>query len=160
MNISLIAARSENGIIGDGPKIPWRAKGEQLLFKALTFNQWLLVGRVTFESMGVLADRKYAVLTRSQAIQETDDVRVFGSVDDALAGLAERTDHVIVAGGGQIYKATMSMTDTIHQSIIHRKVDGNVRFPEIPSDFTMVYSQRFQSNIDYTYQVWRNNKHL
>lgn len=30
------------------------AKGEQLLFKALTYNQWLLVGRKTFESMGAL----------------------------------------------------------------------------------------------------------
>ena len=27
------------------------AKGEQLLFKAITYNQWLLVGRKTFESM-------------------------------------------------------------------------------------------------------------
>lgn len=39
MKLSLIAAVSQNGIIGPGPDIPWQAKGEQLLFKALTYNQ-------------------------------------------------------------------------------------------------------------------------
>ncbi|HCA4529037.1 TPA: dihydrofolate reductase, partial [Escherichia coli] len=43
MKISLISAVSENGVIGSGPDIPWSVKGEQLLFKALTYNQWLLV---------------------------------------------------------------------------------------------------------------------
>ncbi|MBV1889726.1 MAG: DfrA family trimethoprim-resistant dihydrofolate reductase, partial [Gammaproteobacteria bacterium] len=34
MKLSLMAARSKNRIIGNGAEIPWRAKGEQLLFKA------------------------------------------------------------------------------------------------------------------------------
>ncbi|MGQ9093919.1 dihydrofolate reductase, partial [Klebsiella pneumoniae] len=63
MKLSLMAAISKNGVIGNGPDIPWSAKGEQLLFKAITYNQWLLVGRKTFESMGALPNRKYAVVT-------------------------------------------------------------------------------------------------
>ncbi|EQB6762499.1 dihydrofolate reductase, partial [Escherichia coli] len=54
MKLSLMVAISKNGVIGNGPDIPWSAKGEQLLFKAITYNQWLLVGRKTFESMGAL----------------------------------------------------------------------------------------------------------
>ena len=61
MKLSLIAAVAENGVIGSGSNIPWQAKGEQLLFKAMTYNQWLLVGRKTFESMGKLPNRKHAV---------------------------------------------------------------------------------------------------
>ncbi|HFP6079903.1 TPA: dihydrofolate reductase, partial [Escherichia coli] len=49
MKLSLMVAISKNGVIGNGPDIPWSAKGEQLLFKAITYNQWLLVGRKTFE---------------------------------------------------------------------------------------------------------------
>ncbi|HBL6105845.1 TPA: dihydrofolate reductase, partial [Enterobacter hormaechei] len=45
MKISLMAAKARNGVIGCGSDIPWNAKGEQLLFKAITYNQWLLVGR-------------------------------------------------------------------------------------------------------------------
>lgn len=39
MKLSLMVAHSENGVIGNGPDIPRKAKGEQLLLKAITFNQ-------------------------------------------------------------------------------------------------------------------------
>jgi len=157
MNISLMAAKSENNVIGAGPKIPWRAKGEQLLFKALTYNQWLLVGRKTFESMGVLPDRKYAVLTSTDTILESKHIKVFSSIDDALNATANLTDHLMVAGGGQIYKSTIHMADTLHVSTIHCEVDGNVFFPDIPEEFSPVFSQKFLSNIDYTYQILRKS---
>jgi dihydrofolate reductase (trimethoprim resistance protein) len=53
-----MVARSKNGVIGNGPDIPWAAKGELLLLKAMTFNQWIVVGRKTFESMGALPNQK------------------------------------------------------------------------------------------------------
>ncbi|HBT0424663.1 TPA: dihydrofolate reductase [Klebsiella pneumoniae] len=102
MKVSLMAARAKNGVIGCGPDIPWSAKGEQLLFKALTYNQWLLVGRKTFESMGPLPNRKYAVVTRSNWTAANENVVVFPSIDEAMGRLGEITDHVIVAGGGEI----------------------------------------------------------
>ncbi|WP_438826855.1 dihydrofolate reductase [Salmonella enterica] len=84
LKVSLIAAKAKNGVIGCGPDIPWSAKGEQLLFKALTYNQWLLVGRKTFESMGALPNRKYAVVTRSGWTSNDDNVVVFQSIEEAI----------------------------------------------------------------------------
>ena len=158
MKISFMAAVSENGIIGNGPDIPWSAKGEQLLFKAMTYNQWLLVGRKTFEAMGVLANRKYAVVSRSNSIAETDNVLVFSSIEGALEDLSKRTPHVIVAGGGEIFKALITQADTLHLSIIHTQVTGDVCFPEVPGDYTVVFEQFFESNINYTYQIWQKNE--
>jgi len=97
MKLSLISAKSENNIIGNGPDIPWSAKGEQLLFKALTFNQWLLVGRKTFESMGALPNRKYAVVSKKGLSSAPDGVLVFSSVEDALEKLATMPEHVFVS---------------------------------------------------------------
>ena len=84
MKLSLMVAISKNGVIGNGPDIPWSAKGEQLLFKAITYNQWLLVGRKTFESMGALPNRKYAVVTRSSFTSDNENVLIFPSIKDAL----------------------------------------------------------------------------
>lgn len=159
MKLSLMAAVSKNGIIGNGPDIPWQAKGEQLLFKAITYNQWLLVGRKTFESMGVLPNRKYAVISRASADSiagaDAEDVLVFGSIDKALTALAEITDHVIVAGGGEIYRHTIEQVDTLHISEIDTSPEGDIAFPEIPAAFSKVFEQRFESNVNYTYQIWR-----
>lgn len=155
MKLSLMAAISKNGVIGNGPDIPWSAKGEQLLFKAITYNQWLLVGRKTFESMGALPNRRYAVVTRSDFTSNNENVLVFPSIDAALNELEKITDHVIVSGGGEIYKSLISKVDTLHISTIDIEPEGDVVFPKIPDSFKLVFSQEFESNINYCYQVWQ-----
>ena len=161
LTLSLMAAVSNNGIIGNGPDIPWQAKGEQLLFKAMTYNQRLLVGRKTFESMGVLPNRHYAVVSRRDASQIAGAgdpaVAVYESIDIALSALAEVTDHVMVAGGGEIYQHTIERADTLHLSQIDIEIDGDVSFPAIPSAFSKVFEQHFSSNIDYRYQIWQRS---
>lgn len=154
MKLSIIVAISENGVIGAGSHIPWRAEGEQLLFKALTYNHWLLVGRKTFESMGNLPHRHYAVVTRSNYTCGDKSVLVFPSIEAALERLETLTDHVIVAGGGQVFRALIKKADIMHISTIHIEVEGDVHFPAIPPEFKKAFSQRFSSNIDYTYEIW------
>ncbi len=131
------------------------AKGEQLLFKALTYNQWLLVGRKTFESMGALPNRKYAVVTRSGWTSNDDNVVVFQSIEEAMDRLAEFTGHVIVSGGGEIYRETLPMASTLHLSTIDIEPEGDVFFPSIPNTFEVVFEQHFTSNINYCYQIWK-----
>lgn len=154
MIISLMAAKSDNNVIGNNAEIPWKAEGEQFLFKAMTYNHWILVGRKTFEAMGKLPNRKYAVISGSLEEKKDENVCIFNTVDRALAYLSDKTDLVVVSGGGQIYNEMISKVDVIHMSVIHCQVEGNVFFPEIPKEFKMVFSQGFKSNIDYTYQIW------
>ncbi|KXO09146.1 Dihydrofolate reductase [Moritella sp. JT01] len=157
MKLSLMAAKSKNGIIGNGPDIPWQAKGEQLLFKAMTYNQWLLVGRKTFESMGTLPNRKYAVISRSDFVSEDENVMVFSSIERALRQLEDITDHVIVSGGGEIYRSLISKVDTLHISTIDIETEGDIVFPEIPDSFSLAFEQKFKSNINYCYQIWKKS---
>jgi dihydrofolate reductase (trimethoprim resistance protein) len=156
MQISLIAAMAQNGIIGNGPDIPWQAKGEQLLFKALTFNQWLIVGRKTFAAMGPLPDRKFAVISRTPQVSQRADVRYFTAIDAALAHLQFETDHVIIGGGGEIYRATIARAAWIHLTTVHTDAVGDVRFPTLPATAREVFAQTFRSNVDYTYRIYRN----
>ena len=158
MKLSLMAAKSDNNVIGLDSQIPWKAEGEQLLFKAMTYNQWILVGRKTFEAMGRLPNRKYAVISGSLEENFGEDLAFFNTVDGAVKYLSNITDHVIVSGGGQIYNALISRVDVIHLSIIHCEIKGNVFFPAIPEEFRMVFSQNFTSNINYTYQIWTRRR--
>ena len=50
--VVLVAAVARNGVIGHGPDIPWRIKGEQALFKELTTGHVLLMGRATYDTIG------------------------------------------------------------------------------------------------------------
>lgn len=158
MKLSLIVAVTKNNVIGNGLNIPWNAKGEQLLFKALTFNQWILVGRKTFESMGILENRKYIVITNSKKIKENENLKVFNNIDKALEKMEKITNHIIISGGGIIYNQVIDKVDTIHISTIDTIAKGNVKFPKIPENFRLVFEQNFKSNIDYKYQIWKRER--
>ncbi len=130
-------------------------KGNNYSSKRLPIISGFLVGRKTFESMGALPNRKYAVVTRSSFTSSDENVLVFPSIDEALNHLKTITDHVIVSGGGEIYKSLIDKVDTLHISTIDIEPEGDVYFPEIPSSFRPVFSQDFVSNINYSYQIWQ-----
>ena len=69
---SLIAAMDNNRIIGNNNKIPWKAKGEQTLFKRITENSVVIMGRNTYESLpnGALPNRYNAVLSTDMHIMK------------------------------------------------------------------------------------------
>ena len=66
-NVWIIAAVSENNVIGHGNALPWRIPDDLARFKALTLGHTLIMGRKTFESIGrPLPGRTTVVLTRGK----------------------------------------------------------------------------------------------
>ena len=127
--VVLVAAVARNGVIGNGPDIPWKLPGEQRLFKELTMGHVLLMGRTTYESIGrPLPGRTTIVLTRS-ATWSADGVLVAGSLDDALA-LADTVDgDVMVAGGGEVYAAALAVADEQVISEVDLEPQGDAFYP-------------------------------
>jgi dihydrofolate reductase len=65
MEIVLVVAVAENGVIGAGGAIPWRLKTDQQRLKAITLNKPIVMGRKTFESLRrPLPHRTNIVVTR------------------------------------------------------------------------------------------------
>jgi dihydrofolate reductase len=134
--VVLVAAVARNGVIGDGPDIPWALPGEQRLFKELTMGHTLLMGRTTYESIGrPLPGRTTIVLTRSPS-WSADGVLVAHSVEEALA-LADGLDddshrQVMVAGGGEVYAAALPHADEQVISEVDLEPAGDAFYPAYP----------------------------
>jgi len=125
----LVAAVADNGVIGNGPDIPWSIPGEQAEFKALTLGHTLVMGRTTFEAIGrPLPGRTTIVLTRDPS-WAYDGVLVAPSFEDALALAAGLPGDVMVAGGGQVYAAALPHADEQVLTRVHLSPDGDVRYP-------------------------------
>ena len=129
--VVLVAAVADNGVIGDGPDIPWRVPGEQATFKELTLGQVLLMGRTTYESIGrPLPGRTTIVLTRDSAWSPGhDEVRVARSVEEALRLADSLPGDVMVAGGAAVYAAVMDAADEQVLSRIPLSPAGDVHYP-------------------------------
>ena len=129
MKIIIIAAVSENGVIGDGPNIPWHISEDFKRFKELTLNHPVIMGRKTFESIGKpLSNRQNIVLTRRDDYNP-EGVVVVHSLDEALSNCED--EEVYIIGGSTVYSEAMPKADVLEITEVHQKVDGDVFFPEI-----------------------------
>jgi dihydrofolate reductase len=140
--VILVAAVARNGVIGNGPEIPWRVPGEQKLFKELTMGDVLVMGRTTYEAIGrPLPGRTTIVLTRdrdwspsglasSHLTTSAEGVLVAHSLIDALSQAAVLPGEVIVAGGAQVYAEALPLATEQIISEIPLEPEGDVRYPE------------------------------
>lgn len=151
MEITLIAAVDEGGVIGVDGEMPWHYPADLERFKRLTMGHPVIMGRVTYESIvaglgGPLPGRTSVVLTRSpDAVATVSDgetdgseadahetvVRVATSVEEALGQARETgTDEVFVAGGATVYAQFLPRADRLELTEIHASYDGDTWFPD------------------------------
>lgn len=134
MTISLIAAVSENGVIGTGNGgIPWDMPRDKAHFRNYTAGKWMLLGRKTFLEMeGWFSDQTPVVLSRSDQFEVPGGYRV--ETIEAAVALAQ--DHhvpeLVVSGGATIYELSLPFVNKIVLTRIHAKVDGEIFFPDVP----------------------------
>jgi dihydrofolate reductase len=153
MKISMIAAMSENFVIGRGNNIPWRIPGEQKRFRALTTGKPLIMGRKTYESIGkALPNRRNVVISRSRDYVAAG-CEVVHSLNEALELLKSESE-VFVGGGETIYRATLPLAHRIYLTTVHLKVDGDTFFPELGSDYREVESTLVEGEPSYTYRTF------
>ena len=134
MRIVLVAAVARNGVIGNGPDIPWRIPGEQAEFKRLTMGHTLVMGRTTYESIGrPLPGRTTIVLTRDPE-WSAEGVLVAHSLDEALALAADLPGEVMVVGGAQVYAEALPVATEQVISEVPLEPEGDVRYPAFDRD--------------------------
>ncbi|ENL8728958.1 dihydrofolate reductase [Citrobacter amalonaticus] len=117
--MKMIAAVGRNYEIGIGSELPWRCPTDLKLFKQLTKNATVVMGRKTMESLKrPLPERHNLVLTRSRGHIPNGFYPV--NVEDVL----KLPDPVWVVGGAQIYSLLMPYVDEIWLSHMSVSVPG------------------------------------
>lgn len=127
-----MVAVSENGVIGRAGVLPWRLPDDMKRFRRITLGHHVLMGRLTFESIGrQLAGRVNVVLSRTPR-ELPPGVHGARDIEDGLA-IARRAGEteVFVIGGTSVYAEALPRAHTIHLTRVHAEVEGDAHFPEI-----------------------------
>ena len=128
--ITIIAAVSENNVLGKNNKLIWHIPNDLKRFKKLTLGHSVIMGRKTFESIArPLPQRKNIILTRNKNYKAKGAV-IAHNVKEAL-NFCENDNQPFIIGGGEIYKLFMSISNKIELTRIHKPYDGDAFFPEI-----------------------------
>jgi dihydrofolate reductase len=153
--VTLMAAVAQNGVIGDGQRLPWRL-GEDLQFlKQTTLGHSVVMGRKTWDSLPPrfrpLPDRRNIVVTRDAAWSNAGAEAV-ASLEAAIA-LAGDADEVFVLGGAQLYALAMPLAQRLLLTEIGRSFEGDTRFPEWNrQDFTELWRSHHDSGQGWAYE--------
>ena len=149
--LSLIAAMSENRVIGRDGQLPWHLPADLRWFKKTTIGHHIIMGRKTFQSPGhPLPGRTSIILTRDVHYQpdvsiEHDDTEIFitNSLDDALTLVKESDDdEPFIIGGGEIYQSALPHVDRMYLTRVYAEVQGDAFFPEFNEDDWEIIEER------------------
>lgn len=152
MNISLIAAMTEEGVIGKDGGLPWNIPEELQYFRTMTLNKPVIMGRRTFESMGKrpLANRPNIIFTRDPFFV-APNCTIVRTVEEVLKQ-CERDDEIMVIGGTDIYKLFLPLASRLYMTIIHERYVGDTYFPNV--DWTNWILKEEQAKKDFTIKIY------
>ena len=130
-NITMIAAMTENRVIGRDNDMPWHIPADLAHFKRLTLDKPIVMGRKVFESLGCkpLPKRHNIVLSRNPDY-EAPGCTLVSSPEQALQA-AGAVPEVMIIGGEQIYRLFLEQAHRVHLTLIHAVIEGDTFFPEL-----------------------------
>ena len=133
MSVKLICAISKNNVIGIENKLPWNISEDLKRFKKLTSNNWIVMGRKTFESIGrPLPNRKNIVLSKNKNLK-IDTVEVFNSPKDVIDSYRNNSDQkdLYVIGGTYIYELFFKYCEHLCITYVDKEYLGDAFFPKV-----------------------------
>lgn len=134
MIISLIAAVSENHVIGKNNGLPWHLPDDMKFFMQTTKGHHIIMGRKNYDSIPdkfrPLPNRTNIVVTRQPSFRAPGCI-VVNSLERGLE-IAQHNGEpeVFVIGGYDIYKLSLAKADKLYLTEIHAVIEGDTYFPD------------------------------
>jgi len=154
--IAIIAAVAKNNVIGIKNRLPWNLPEDLKRFKDLTAGKTVMMGSKTFESIvsmlgKPLPNRTNIVLAREENYKVPEGVILQTSITDAMRNYG--SSDIFVIGGGEIYRQTIDLADTLYITHVDKEVEGDTHFPTIdPKKWRLVSEEKHEG---YSFCVYK-----
>lgn len=164
MSISLVVAVSTNNAIGKNNQLLWTLPNDMKFFKNKTWAMPVVMGRKTFEALGKPLNGRFNIVITKQKDFKPEGTTVVDSLEEAIR-IAYAADYkeVMIIGGGQIYKQSMPIADTLYLTRVDAELEGDTSFPEIDTkEWEMISQETHMADEKHAYayhfQVWSRIK--
>ena len=138
--ISLIAALAVDRIIGMENAMPWNHPADLAWFKRNTLNKPVVMGRLTWESIGrpLPGRKKYR---DQQQTRQRRSLQWVSSVEEAPVACGD-VEEIMVIGGGRVYEQFLPKAQKLYLTHIDAEVEGDTHFPDYhPDEWESVFSE-------------------
>ena len=136
--LTLLVARGLNGAIGYQNRLPWHLPEDLAHFKRTTMGKTIVMGRLTWESIGRILPGRQMVVISSGATPLPAGVRRAASLAQAVADNANE-EELFVIGGARVYAGALPIADRIIMTEVELSPPADVYFPKPdPTDWQEV----------------------
>lgn len=157
--IYCIVAVAQNGIIGQGGRLPWRIPEDLEWFMDQTEGGVMIEGPLCYQELGgALEGRGTVVVSRK-------DGKVFPGAERAsdlaqalkVAEAMSWTGPIWITGGERIYAEGLPHCEKLYITRIHRNFEGDRKFP---ADWQQHFKRLAWSKegsldgLNYTFEIW------
>jgi dihydrofolate reductase len=134
MIISLIAALTQNNVIGKNNDLPWHLPDDMKYFMQTTKGHFVIMGRKNYDSIPEkfrpLPNRTNIVVTRQKKFL-APNCQVVNSLEEGLSIAREAgQQEVFIIGGAEIYSRGLTHAHRLYLTDIHGEIEGDTYFPE------------------------------
>jgi dihydrofolate reductase len=145
MIISLIAARSRNGVIGRNNDLPWKLPDDMKYFMTTTRGHVVIMGRKNYDSLPAsykpLPNRTNVVVTRQRAFHAPACVVVHDMNQALEVARKNNESETFVIGGAEIYALALPSADRLYLTEIDADIQGDTYFPSFEREEWRVTSR-------------------
>jgi len=141
MVISLIAAMSENRVIGIQNRLPWHLPADLANFKKITAGRKFIMGRKSYEAEDKLcSEAGNVIITRQKKYGVAAGDSTAPGLREAIEKLQGEKE-VFILGGAEIFAQSIDIADKLYITLVHGKFIGDTFFPEIDLSIWKVSKQ-------------------
>lgn len=158
----LIAAISENNVLGKNGGLVWDMPADREFLLKVIKGQILIMGRKSFDEnveSSFFPGKEHIVIT-SQKNLHTDRAIIVHSIDEAFKQARKfQESKVFILGGGTIYEKTINDSQELIITHIHATLSGDTFFPQIDPIIWQVASREKhradkENPYDYTFTIY------
>ena len=158
--ISLIVAYDRKFGIGNNNSMPWLLKEDLKIFKNITKEKYVVMGRKTFESIGqALPNRKNIIITRRKKYYNAgceichDPEKIKNKFE------SDKCKEIIIIGGAQIYKEFLGSANKLYITEVNTTKQSDAFFPiwdksKFENTKRIHYKKNKGNEFDFTFTVW------
>ena len=163
----IVAAKSDNHVIGKDNDLVWHLPADLRFFMKTIEGAYLVTGRKSYESAQgeevFGPNRDFIIITRNRSYQ-SDLGEIAHSLEEAIE-IAQKdgTQRLCILGGATIYEQAMDLADRMILTEVHAHFEGDTFFPVIDTKkwrerSREKYTKDEENEYDYSFVVYERIK--
>lgn len=155
--IAFVVAHDPNFLIGSQNGLPWHCPEDLALFKEMTLNQKIVMGRKTMESIQKVLPKRFTyILTNNKNYRfDHPNVEVIHDITQLISRYENSEDTLFVCGGAEIYRLFLPYCKVIYASVMKKTFEGDTYLidytktgfvEELETEYNDFYFKVFERN--------------